>query len=485
MGSPEKFRVAPSTATAARGNLLAGGGMTARPVDAAAEVVDLDFGAAGHLYGTHLLHAFAARCPPPLARWAIERYSDPGDIVVDPMCGSGTTLVEAAIAGRQGWGVDIDPLARLVAEAKSCMVRPEELESLADTVEGSFVHGVEDDGWRPAGIDMAKWFREDVAADLARLRTVLLGVEHDKKLLAVAWAVFSSLIVARTSVANARDLVHSRHHHQDRPDPSDVPARYVRSLRRAAKLHQDYHQLLPPAGALAPRVAGTDARRLPLEDASIDLVFTSPPYCSALDYTRAHLFAVAWMPEVLGCTTDAYRNLGRSYVGSERAPLAEATSSQPLPPVTGYAGVDAVAEALGAEPRRAWIVHRYFAGMAEVLAEAAQVVRPEGRVVLVVCPSNIRKVPVATHELFAEIAGPATGGALEVEAMHARTIHDHRRVMPYLEASFGTRMRTEYVLVLAKPAVPAAGQSTMRSLEGAGSMATSNGRAIDVNDAMA
>ena len=478
--SPKKFRPPESNATADADHDAS---EAATGPAAASEVVDLDFGAGGHLYATHLLHAFAARCPPPLARWAIDRYSEPGEIVLDPMCGSGTTLVEATLAGRQGWGVDIDPLARLLAEAKGTPVPPADLEAIADEVERRLGDGVDDDGWRPSGIDVTKWFRDDVAADLARLRTLLAGLECDGAVRSVAWSAFSSLIVARTSVANARDLVHSRHHHQDRPDPSDVPARYVRGLRRAAKLHRDYAALLPTAPA-APRVVGTDARHLSVETDSVGLVFTSPPYCSALDYTRAHLFAVAWMPEVLGCSTASYRDLGRSYVGSERAPLASATPTQPLPPTTRYPGVNAVVEALSEEAKRAWIVHRYFADMAGVLTEAARVVRPGGRVVLVVCPSNIRKVPVATHDLFAEMAGPASGGVLSIEAMHARTIHDHRRVMPYLEASFGPRMRTEYVLVLAK-ATAGRGQSTMRSRDGAGSMATSNGRVMDVNEAIA
>jgi len=430
------------------------------------EAIDLDFGAGGHLYATHLLHAFAARCPPPLARWAIDRYSEPGDIVLDPMCGSGTTLIEASLAGRQGWGADIDPLARLVAEAKSRPCDPAAVDALADDVDARLAD-IADDGWRPSGIDVAKWFRDDVAADLARLRILLLDLGDADPTRAVAWTAFSSLIVARTSVANARDLVHSRHHHQDRPDPPDVPARYVKALRRAAKLHREYRQLLPHNLA-APRLVGTDARRLPSESGSVGLVFTSPPYCSALDYTRAHLFAVAWMPEVLGSSADEYRTLGRSYVGSERAPLAAATAAQPLPAATTHTGVNAVVDALAGEPKRAWIVSRYFQDMAHVLAEAARVVRPGGRVVLVVCPSNIRKVPVATHELFAEMVGPASGGELSVEAMHARTIHDHRRVMPYLEASFGARMRTEYVLVLTKSTEASRGQSTMRSLDGAG-----------------
>ena len=145
------------------------------------------------------------------------------------MCGSGTTLVEATLTGRQGWGADIDPLARLIAEARSRPVDPTAIALLADRTERQLADGVVDDGWRPEGIDLSKWFRDDVAVD----------------------------------------------------------------LRRAAKQHAEYRDLLSGVPWSAPRVVGPDARALPVEDASASLVFTSPPYCSALDYTRAHMFAVA------------------------------------------------------------------------------------------------------------------------------------------------------------------------------------------------
>ncbi len=45
---------------------------------------------------------------PALARQAILSYSDPGDLVVDPMCGIGTTLVEAIHAGRRAVGVELE-----------------------------------------------------------------------------------------------------------------------------------------------------------------------------------------------------------------------------------------------------------------------------------------------------------------------------------------------------------------------------------------
>ena len=54
-------------------------------------------------------------------------------------------------------------------------------------------------------------------------------------------------------------------------------------------------------------------------------MFTHLRTCSALDYTRAPMFAVAWMTDVLDITVEKYRKLGRDYLGSERAPIAEAT----------------------------------------------------------------------------------------------------------------------------------------------------------------
>lgn len=50
-----------------------------------------------------------ARMLPAVARHAIETLTQPGDLVLDPMCGAGTTLVEALHAGRHAVGIDIEP----------------------------------------------------------------------------------------------------------------------------------------------------------------------------------------------------------------------------------------------------------------------------------------------------------------------------------------------------------------------------------------
>ena len=79
---------------------------------------DLDFRGADGGYASHAWHPFPAKFPPQLPEFLIQRLSDPGDVVFDPMLGSGTTLVEAVRLGRRAVGCDIDPLARIISAAK-------------------------------------------------------------------------------------------------------------------------------------------------------------------------------------------------------------------------------------------------------------------------------------------------------------------------------------------------------------------------------
>jgi DNA methylase len=428
-------------------------------VTKAPAAIDLSFGPAGHLYATHPLHAFAARCPPPLVDWAITRYSRPGETVLDPMVGSGTTLVEAALLGRRAWGVDIDPLGRLIAKAKATPIPIARWDDATRRTESRLANGLRTDGWRPELDGLEKWFLPPVIDDLGRLRQLILGADWHPDVRDLLWVGFSALIVARTSVANARDLPHSRHHYRRWKEAPDVLGRFLGHLHRFRRLMADYLRRLEEAGNRAPevRLLGEDARDLPLDDGTVDLVFTSPPYCSAIDYTRAHMFAVAWMPEALRTSITSYRELGRHYVGTERAALAEVSPLQPRLPQLGHESIDALVRALGqTDLKRAWIVHRYFREMTAVLSEAGRVVRPGGHVVLVICPSNIRKVEIPTHRLLATLASAVA--PLETVEVLERTINERRRVMPYIETTFGPRMREEYVVVLRRPSGSANGR---------------------------
>lgn len=85
-------------------------------------------------YLTHSYHRYPAKFIPQLASRVIKENSHAGDLVCDPFMGSGTTLVEAIVNGRRAYGTDINPVAVLIARAKTSPIDPSLLRHEADLV---------------------------------------------------------------------------------------------------------------------------------------------------------------------------------------------------------------------------------------------------------------------------------------------------------------------------------------------------------------
>src|ERR671931_513815 len=64
-----------------------------------------------------------AKMLPAIARTAISAYTAPGELVLDPMCGIGTTLVEAVHLGRRAGGVELEPRWAAISAANLCLAR--------------------------------------------------------------------------------------------------------------------------------------------------------------------------------------------------------------------------------------------------------------------------------------------------------------------------------------------------------------------------
>jgi len=76
---------------------------------------------------THNFYRYPARFSPKFVRAIIDAFTEPGDFVLDPFMGGGTTLVEALAQGRNAIGVDISSLAVFVSQVKTMLLSPEEL----------------------------------------------------------------------------------------------------------------------------------------------------------------------------------------------------------------------------------------------------------------------------------------------------------------------------------------------------------------------
>src|SRR3989304_493871 len=81
--------------------------------------IKFDFNGENTSYLSHSLHPYPAKFPPQLPKKILEDYAIKGQTVLDPFCGSGTTLVEARIFGVNAIGVDVNGLSVLLSQVKA------------------------------------------------------------------------------------------------------------------------------------------------------------------------------------------------------------------------------------------------------------------------------------------------------------------------------------------------------------------------------
>ena len=403
---------------------------------------DLGFSAHKSGYASHDLHAFAAKFPPQLARLFIMGLTQPGEVVLDPMVGSGTTVVEAMLCGRRGLGVDIDPLAIRLSTVKTTKLDLTLLRlSIESVINDSQLLLMDpkalDSDMRENFDDAATeflnyWFLRETQRELMALRLAIENVPNDQLRL-FHELTFSSIIVTKSGgVSLARDLAHSRPHLDKNKKPKAALELYaVRARKNLASL-----------AALgdckySPRIVPGDARCLMRKSNSIDLVVTSPPYANAIDYMRAHKFSLIWF----GDSVQMLSQLRSRYIGSEK--------TNGLAPEALPADVEnAVCRLEALDPKKSRVLHKYYDEMRMVIQEIYRVLRPDACAILVVGSSTMRGLDVETHISLAHIAEQI---GFQVVGISRREIDRNRRMMPATfgrksESGIEQRMHDEYVL---------------------------------------
>jgi len=91
----------------------------------------------------YLMHKFWARKPHNVVAEYIKHYSKPGDIVLDPFCGSGPTLIESLKLKRKAVGVDLDPMATFITRMSAMPVNINDIEVAFEKIEGNCKEEIE------------------------------------------------------------------------------------------------------------------------------------------------------------------------------------------------------------------------------------------------------------------------------------------------------------------------------------------------------
>ena len=264
--------------------------------------LDWDFTDAKTTYLTHGLHPYPAKFIPQIPNALIQELSSVGDTVLDCFCGSGTTLVEALLLKRNAVGIDANPLACLVSQAKTSRLDDDALGELnrmagvlarflADLIPDQLPLFKPPDELRnievPNDEKISFWFEPFVIEELAIIRHLCRNLEST---LAKNWALatFSSIIVSVSKqdsdtryVRREKNLV-----------PGSTLARFQAALRRSIQRAAEFREVTDPSHKC--RVINANVLDFK-ERLHADLVVCSPPYPNAYSYHLYHMTRMLWL----------------------------------------------------------------------------------------------------------------------------------------------------------------------------------------------
>ena len=241
------------------------------------------------------IHPYPAKFIADIPASALSLVDVPGAIL-DPFCGSGTTLVEAARIGRKGVGIDLNPIATLVTRAKLSGWQPADGELFKNHREGlaqAILNGDAEEAARARAIipRLDHWFTDTGQLALAGATSYLRSLKgsdpwHDR----VGAAI--SAVVVRVS----RQESDTRYAAIDKPvDAPSIAAMAARALDKvaftASTLANQARPLIPPTVLTGDAAVSVAA----LEECSVAASIFSPPYPNAYEYWLYHKYRMYWL----------------------------------------------------------------------------------------------------------------------------------------------------------------------------------------------
>lgn len=265
-------------------------------------------------YSVHGLHEYKGKFNPQVAKALLNMFGIvPGQRVLDPFCGSGTALVECVHLGAIGYGVDINPLAVFVSNAKlQALATPaselwETYRGLAASLSGPPAKPSDTDDLRNAYL--RAWFTPET---LEAIETLRCKIRSAAGVLAPVFLAVASNLLRDYSLQDPKDL---RIRRRRSPLPNtplftafcDACERLIARIQAAQTLLGEGHTSSRANLGDTTALTGSDFR------SPFDAVVTSPPYAMALPYIDTQRLSLVWLDLAL---PEDVRRLDAALVGS-------------------------------------------------------------------------------------------------------------------------------------------------------------------------
>lgn len=252
---------------------------------------------------THSIHPYPAKFIPQIPRKAIIKFTKEGENVLDIFCGSGTTLVEANLLNRNSYGIDVNPIAILIAKTKTLKLNQKEFNEIEKWIKESRPiilsdlnkykkineYGNNEKLFIPDFYNRDHWFEKHVSKELAILLYYINKIDNMKLELLLKCAL-SSIVVR---VSNQDSDTRYSAINKKQIGEGDTVNIFFYKLKGIIRAIKDYTK---HSTGCEVKLLHDDSRIFfPELKEQINLIVTSPPYLNTYDYHKYHRQRMHWL----------------------------------------------------------------------------------------------------------------------------------------------------------------------------------------------
>jgi len=366
---------------------------------------------------THGFHKYPAKFIPQVPKWAIGKYlnGSKDKNILDPFCGSGTTLVEGLLAGYNVIGMDIDPLSTLISKVKTTRIDENELNNISYWLKKE-IHAKRKGTFIPECITIDHWFTKDAIKKLSTIRSLIDHIQlifgTHKEIIDIQDLLivcFSSIIRRVSNADNESQKTYVSH--TKIKEPEEVNSLFFAQLDLFIDRVISFSKITSQESTN--RIIHTSSilsLEQKLTGLTIDLAITSPPYIKAIDYIYNQMVELFWIGDLFLMQTQEKQNRKKiQYIGNKQIQKAEFINYNPFDTLLDNYNLDSKLQQVYTNDlknghKHSYITFKYFTEMEKHFVEMAKCLKKDTHYIMVVGDSNVSDLFFETSDFLIDIA---------------------------------------------------------------------------------